>query len=394
MLCVIFLKNNIIINELIKKLRISFPAAVLTNDSNNIQNSINNVLTVYFTNHEKKEELFTLSGCNDVTSFDVITDELDDVISNVKEFLAKVYCDSKWRRIPERLYIETTNACNAKCIMCPHERMQRPIKFMNDYLFERIIMELANEDLSNTTIFMHKEGEPLLDKDIVSRIKIVKNKLNCKEVAINTNASLLTNQLALELMDSSIDTIYISIDGARKKTYERIRLGLSFDSVIANVRYLLDNIALCKSNIKVILQMLCNDENDEEVLEFKQYWANYNAEIFIKRFHSYLDGGLSSFSTKLASVQSIACVDPFNTLVIYADGGIGCCCWDYENTFHLGNVAKDSIIDVFNGTKIKSILMNHIYQDCRTLNPCNRCMRIYGNDAITGISGGKRVFIR
>ena len=37
-------------------------------------------------------------------------------------------------RFPAVVRIETTNACNAKCIICPHRNIKRPIRRMDEQL--------------------------------------------------------------------------------------------------------------------------------------------------------------------------------------------------------------------------------------------------------------------
>ena len=44
--------------------------------------------------------------------------------------------------LPKVIYIETTNLCNAKCIMCPHERITRNPPYMKDEVFYKIVGEL------------------------------------------------------------------------------------------------------------------------------------------------------------------------------------------------------------------------------------------------------------
>lgn len=335
-----------------------------------------------------------IKGLSYTETIDTTTLEKEAVLNWVVKWIYGKVKQKMRVQIPERIYIETTNACNAKCIMCPHPKMKREIQTMSDDTFNHIVDELSRLDLLNTTIFMHKEGEPLLDKEIFNRIKAVHGSTNCKEIAINTNASLLNKENAEKLVDSGINTIYLSVDGATKQTYESIRIGLNYDAVKKNIEYLFECIAKSNKKIKVIMQMLTYSKNEDEVETFKKIWSKYPCEIFIKKMHSYLDGGMSSLTPQLNDKQIHACTDPFNLLVIYSNGNYGNCCWDYENTFSLGNIANESIVEVFNSNKINMIRLKHSLFECKDLAPCNRCMRAFGNDSICGISGGKEINIK
>lgn len=67
-------------------------------------------------------------------------------------------------RFPKLVRIETTNACNARCVICPHPDLQRPITHMDSALFERVIDECAAEGCRQ--VHLHNFGEPLMDQTI------------------------------------------------------------------------------------------------------------------------------------------------------------------------------------------------------------------------------------
>ncbi len=125
--------------------------------------------------------------------------------------------------IPKVIYIETTNICNANCIMCPHDSMKRPFITMEQKTFEKIIDDMINVDLSDTQLFLHKEGEPLCDNRITERINYVHKMLpNVKEIGINTNAMLLSKDISDSLLNSGLNLIFFSVDGTSSETYDKI----------------------------------------------------------------------------------------------------------------------------------------------------------------------------
>ena len=131
------------------------------------------------------------------------------------------------------------------------------------------------------------------------------------------------------------------------------------------------------------MQMLISNDFDDNVETFKARWCKFPCEFYIKRMHSYLDGGHSSLTPKISSRQLKICEDPFKILVIYANGNVGLCCWDYDNEYYSGNVCDDSILNIYNSHKANYL------RECITsgkgnlISPCNRCARIFGEDEIT-----------
>ena len=92
-------------------------------------------------------------------------------------------------RFPAVVRLETTNACNARCIICPHREMQRPITTMDDGLYARLIDQCAAAGCRE--VHLHNFGEPLMDKRIEDRIAYAKQK-GIRRVKIFCNGSLLT----------------------------------------------------------------------------------------------------------------------------------------------------------------------------------------------------------
>ncbi len=74
------------------------------------------------------------------------------------------------------------------------------------------------------------------------------------------------------------------------------------------------------------------------------------------------------------------CDQPFKTMLIYRNGDVGLCCWDYDNFANLGNVTEDSMVDVYNNEKFRTIRAAMVKMDCGDIIPCNRCSQIYGQD--------------
>lgn len=286
--------------------------------------------------------------------------------------------------IPKVIYIETTNICNANCIMCPHDSMKRPFITMQQNTFEKIINDMIDVDLSQTQLFLHKEGEPLCDNRIAERINYAYKMLpNVKEIGINTNAMFLSKDISDKLLNSGLNLIFFSVDGTSSETYDKIRINCHYDVVEKNIEYFLNERIRLKKDIRVVMQMLINENTLKQKDEYIKKWEKYNVEFYFKEMHCYLDGGNSSFEKPDFSRQINCCGDPFKILVYYADGNAGCCCWDYNNEYVIGNSGEQTLMELFNGEKIRFLREKQQQLDCMNIIPCNRCGRIYGKDKIT-----------
>jgi MoaA/NifB/PqqE/SkfB family radical SAM enzyme len=287
---------------------------------------------------------------------------------------------------PKLVFIESTNYCNAHCIMCPNDRLIRPRGIIDTKLFCKIIND-CDEIPEQFTLLLHKEGEPLMDPKLIDKIRYANNKLGKKAIiTISTNASMLTKEKSDALLSSGLSQIIFSLDGATKEHYERIRLGLNYDVTLNNILYFMKKREETGAKVSVVMQMISDDSEADrkEASLFIKQWQDYRCKIYIKRMHSYLDGNHSSLTKTISSEQKRVCQDPFNIIVISCDGSAVLCCWDYNDEYSIGNAKTSSVVELFNNSKACAMREKQTAMKCPEIKPCQRCARIFGDDYITG----------
>ncbi len=131
---------------------------------------------------------------------------------------------------PVEAYFEVANRCNSLCATCPLTfSPQEPARQMSLDEFQSLVDQLP--DLQRAV--MQGIGEPLLNRDLAAMIRCLK--LRDVYVVFNTNATLLTRRRQVELIESGLDELRISLDGSTPETYRRVRGIPAFERVIANV---------------------------------------------------------------------------------------------------------------------------------------------------------------
>src|SRR5262249_11575215 len=139
---------------------------------------------------------------------------------------------------PVEAYIEVAARCNLRCPMCPivvdprHAPGSGQPALLAPDLFERLRPAVRN--LQRAHLF--GLGEPLLSPHLyhyVSRLSAAG-----VETWITTNATLMTDARADALARAGLSRATVSIDGATKETYERIRIGGRFEDAVRGVRAL------------------------------------------------------------------------------------------------------------------------------------------------------------
>jgi radical SAM protein with 4Fe4S-binding SPASM domain len=134
--------------------------------------------------------------------------------------------------LPTELQLEVTSACNLKCAMCL-VRYRPPVNklagAMTLELFGRIVAQVPT--LRRLTL--QGLGEPLLSPYLLDQVRLAKAR--GITVGFNSNATLLTRRRADVLVATGLDWLHVSLDGATAATFEAIRDGAAFDTVVANL---------------------------------------------------------------------------------------------------------------------------------------------------------------
>ena len=125
------------------------------------------------------------------------------------------------RRWPEIVQIESTNICNAKCVFCPRDDMERRRAIMDMDLFKKIVDECV--ELGITHVRVHNYGEPFLDRQLVEKVRYAKQR-GIPQVGMISNGSLITEAAARGMIDAGLDAINISVDASGKEIFERTRV--------------------------------------------------------------------------------------------------------------------------------------------------------------------------
>ncbi|GAF75307.1 unnamed protein product, partial [marine sediment metagenome] len=161
-----------------------------------------------------------------------------------KRFINKLINDAEHRlgrthlfSYPRLAFIESTNICNLRCPLCPTGAGKLPHHAgkMSFDLFKKIIDQIGPYLYE---VQLMGFGEPLLNEDIFKIVKYAKN--YPMKVRFNTNLTILDKDMARELVGSGLDNLTVSIDGVTQKTYEQYRVGGDLDTVLGNLKLLLD----------------------------------------------------------------------------------------------------------------------------------------------------------
>ncbi|NWF65849.1 MAG: radical SAM/SPASM domain-containing protein [Campylobacterales bacterium] len=235
--------------------------------------------------------------------------------------------------------IETINRCNNVCSFCPVNKFSdsRILKKMDDTLFYKIIDELKFLNYNGVVTF-HSNNEPLLDDRICDFIIYARNELKNAKLVIFTNGTLLTKDI-FNIFLTNLDQI-----------------------IIDNYH---DDLKLIKPVKEIYEYCLSN----KEILEV----AEKKLVIDLRKQNEILTSrGGNAPNRKNISLLTSSCILPFSQMVIRPDGKVSLCCNDALGQFTLGDISKNSLLDVWYGDKFEKI-RESLKNGRESIDMCKNC---------------------
>lgn len=151
----------------------------------------------------------------------------------MRNYLEKVLHGPGPKARPWRLLqVESSLACNLKCIMCPWQKIASELG--GEAIMQPDVWQAVQPHLPRIqSVDFTGGGEPLLQPHLVQWVHDA-HSAGC-ETGILTNGLLLDEIKAKALIEAGIDWICVSIDGASADMYNKIRRGSDFERVCGNV---------------------------------------------------------------------------------------------------------------------------------------------------------------
>lgn len=174
---------------------------------------------------------------------------------------------SRLPALPVEFIVETTAKCNLYCPMCPRETHKQPKADMSEAIFERLVREAGRTAEHMMLIGL---GEPFMDPQIFLRIEFCHR--HSVSTLLSTNGTFLDEKTAARVLDSPLEQITLSFDGARKETFEFYRKGAKFEKVRENFVRFARMKHERRSRLQVVVQMVRMEGNAAEVDDFLAFW--------------------------------------------------------------------------------------------------------------------------
>ena len=273
---------------------------------------------------------------------------------------------------PPQLDIELNGGCNMKCPFCLHGYGEkRPNTLMPMEQYRALIDEAVA--LGVRGLKLNYINEPMLRKDLEQCIAYAKD-AGMLNVYMVTNGTLLNAKRRTSMLDSGITKVFISLDAATSRTYNRQRLSGKFDLVVRNILAVVEE--RDRRGLKyplVRVSFLRNALNIHEEEAFREFWQDKVDMLSFQKMNDLpdLDSGLT---IKEQGMEAEGCTFPFKQLVVDHEGDILPCCKMGGKKLALGNIESMTLERAWNSNKMKALQLMHKEIRWQENPVCTRCI--------------------
>ena len=285
--------------------------------------------------------------------------------------------------------IETTNACNMRCEMCPRTTMMtRSIENLDMDTYRKIVDQLepfsdsqwqrwesfveekyhiSRNDMSENHFFlyiipkvivMHGYGDPLLDKNMPERVKLLTEKnitsyFSCNPANIDIDRTM-------ETFKNGLGYVKYSVEATGDARHKEVRGSASnFTESYNNILRVLDLKEKHGYKTTLVITMLNLNKpwQREEWQKLQEAFKGLDVYIYLKSQDQLW------YENTRQQTQSIHwiefCQFPWSSMTIKSNGEATQCVEDFNNEIVLGNAKTESLYDIWNGEKYHRFREDH-----------------------------------
>lgn len=252
-----------------------------------------------------------------------------------------------------KIQIESSTACNARCVFCPRYDMTRPGGEMSDDLFYKIIKE--SKEFRKPEIVPFLNGEPFVFSRIWDWLDHLERE-KCR-VYIFTNGELMDADRLAKY--SCIRYVCVSINATTAETHKKIMRGPDFETVNRNTERLVE-----KAKFPVYVSIVKVSGNIHEFEDFKKRWGKRVTHGEFKNW-----GGARHDALERTGIR-IPCISLLRCMTILWDGRAVICCLDYNGDLVVGDANKQTLAELL--VEYKKLWRKHYALDFN-YKPCRGC---------------------
>jgi molybdenum cofactor biosynthesis enzyme MoaA len=257
--------------------------------------------------------------------------------------------------VPDHVQIQTITGCNAKCIFCPNGKTRRKIpagRRMDWDLYRSIVDQCLELGIRRYSVYLM--NEPMLDPELAGRVAYVSARIKKSQyVKVTSHGGLLSERMAKELLDSGLDKLKISVQSLDPDTYRNI-MGLPLAKTLKNIdRFLELKVRGGYKLPRLEIVMVDSIQTHDEIPDIRRYWQDRNIKLYIEPVENRADqDNIRETAVGRHRLTSFSwCRRLMEQVYILYDGRMVQCCADWEQRSLMGDLATNSLADIWYGQR-------------------------------------------
>ena len=273
---------------------------------------------------------------------------------------------------PYIYFVDPINVCNLRCPLCPtgSGNLKRPQKLMDWETFTRAIDAIAPYAFQ---VRLYNWGEPTLHPHIYDMIRYVRGK-NIG-VVMSSNLVRLTEHDVQQLVESGLEYLTVSIDGATQDVYSQYRVRGDLEAVLKNLRAILAyRRSVGRTTPFVEWQFIVMKHNEHQIDQARQLAKEIGVDVT-----RFIPVGLP-FDAKRQEREEMAerwmasnpryralelqpgqkyilderCFYLYRSMTINPEGAVAPCCIISNEKYDFGDIRQDTLDVLWNNERYRS----------------------------------------
>lgn len=282
---------------------------------------------------------------------------------------------------PYVIYFEPCALCNLACSFCFHNGKESdvPKEIMSFEIAKKAIDDIGKFPQKVKMIRICGGGEPLLNPRFAEIIKYMKESACSEKIVLVTNGTRLDEQLE-EAIVHYIDHVIISVEGINEDQYKKYAgREIDYPEFLNKISSLYEKTrnSTCTLCIKIHGDAV---SNEDDLKQFSNTFGGICDEMTVENLVDLFpevileDNHKEKFRfDEYEYIQKKVCPQMFKSLQVDADGTVVPCCVDWKRLRNLGNICDTSLLDIWNGDKLKELRLMHLDMKKSAIDPCRFC---------------------
>jgi radical SAM protein with 4Fe4S-binding SPASM domain len=271
---------------------------------------------------------------------------------------------------PWTIFIDVTNRCNFRCVYCPTgnpdmiKHVERHTGHMPMDLYRKIVNDMRELDPRPRVVNLYKDGEPLFHPNFVEMVHVLYDAGVTDRIYTKTNGELITKNKGLA--SAPLDMLGISVPHSDPdKIPDVVGKKVNYQKYIDGIKALYED---SRRSFTINAKMAFYNMTDDDVEKFYHDFEPICDTVAIEGLHGW---GANDLGDMLLGVEvephdgspvvpHLACPLPLYMMSINSDGSTAVCCAEWGHFHDLGDVHKESVLDLWNNDKRNAFRLMHL----------------------------------